>query len=324
MPHIALRPTVRFITPLCILSLFLTSCGQPGTSSTLPVQLDTPQAERVLSFYFGSYVNTSPFEAGLLKKEAGQIFIDLNQVNTWGLSQSLSDVNSDGIIDWDELEPFLASTYYEARGFPPTLEALYNQISTPNPDSGWQAIEIDGMMVSARRHVLVKESAVQEALRNYQSNNEQIIYPVGTTFIGHHYDGDQRVETTVSQKREDNFWDFFIYDQDGRLSSATQTGPKALTAPTRCVGCHFGGKLFEPEASFPEQAPDGPFGKRGIYVEEEARNKEITALLDEHIKRSDTVLGLYGTIYLSRIAEKLESGASLSETEAFLLESISP
>lgn len=324
MPQFALRRTVCFITPLCILFVMLTSCEQPGTSSTLPVQLDTPQAERVLSFYFGSYVSASPFETGILKKEEDQIRIDLSQVSAWGLSHSLDDVNSDGIIDWDELEPFLASTYYEARGFPLTLDALYNQISTPNPDSGWQAIEIDGMMVSARRRILVKESAIQEALTNYQSNNAQIIYPVGTTFIGHHYDGNQRIETTISQKREDNFWDFFIYDQDGRLTSTTQTGPKELTAPTRCVGCHFGGKLFEPEASFPEEAQDGPFGKRGIYVEEEARNKEITELLDEHTKRSDTVLGLYGTIYLSRIQEKLNAGASLNETDAILLEGIKP
>ena len=321
MPNFALRYTDCFITALCIPILLLTSCGQPGTSSTLPVQLDTPQAERVLSFYFGSYVvDASPFDEGILRKEEDQIRIDLSQVNGLGLSESLDDVNGDGIIDWDELEPFLASTYYEARSFPPTLDALYNQIS--HPDSGWQAIEIDGMMVSARRRVLVKESAVQEALKNYQANNKQIIYPVGTTFIGHHYDENQRIETTISQKREDNFWDFIIYDQDGRLTSTTQTGPKELTAPTRCVGCHFGGKLFEPEASFPEEAPDGPFGKRGIYVEEEARNKEITELLDEHTKRSDTVLGLYGTIYLSRIQEKLKAGASLSETEALILETI--
>ncbi|MBX2819518.1 MAG: hypothetical protein KTR29_07545 [Rhodothermaceae bacterium] len=324
MPHFALRRTDCFITPLCILLVFLTSCEQPGATSTLPIQLDTPQAERVLSYYFGSYVDASPFESSILKKEEGRILIDLNQVNEWGLSQTLEDVNSDGIIDWDELEPFLASTYYEARGFPSTLDALYDQISTPHPDSGWQAIEIDGMMVSARRRVLVKESAIQEALRNYQANNAQIIYPVGTTFIGHHYDENQRLETTISQKRKDNFWDFFIYDQDGQLTSTTQTGPKELTAPTRCVGCHFGGKMFEPEASFPEFAPDGPFGKRGIYVEEEARNKEITGLLDEHTKRSDTVLGLYGTIYLSRIQEKLEAGTSLSETEALLLEMIKP
>ena len=311
-----------FLLTLC---MTVTSCQPSTTSTLLPVQIERARAEQLLSFYFGSYTERTPSAEGLIHIDGDEILVDVKKLNALQLSATLEDVNNDGIIDWDELEPFLISTYYEARNIPPTLEALYTQIGEVHPDSsGWMAIEIDGMMVSARRQVLVQSSAIHEALSAYIENNHQILYPIGTTFVGHHYNNGQLVETTISQKRFDDFWDFFIYDQQGKLTSATQTGPKELVAPTRCVGCHFGTKLFEPEASFPDQAPDGPFGPRGIYVEDLARNQTIASQLDEHTKRSDTILGVYATIYASRLQAKLEMGEDITEEEQSILDAIRP
>ena len=313
----------RALTLCLIIVLLILSCNPPNDTRLLPIQLEHPRAEKLLSFYFGSFTATegiSPQDAGLLHIEEGAIHVDIEKLDALKLSQRLEDLNGDRVIDWEELEPFLINTYYEARNFPPTLELLYSQAGTPHPDSGWMDIELDGMMVSARRHVFTQLSAVQDALLAYNENDEQLLYPVGTTFVGHHFDNQQRIETTISQKRSDLFWDFFIYDQEGKLTSATQTGPKELLAPTRCVGCHFGTKLFEPEVSFPEEASRGPFGPRGIYVEDAAKNEEITLQLDEHAKRSDTVLGVYGTIYLSRLQSKREAGDALSKPEREILE----
>ena len=310
----------------CAITIFLiSSCQQSNNSNLVPVQLDRPRAERLLNFYFGSYTASkgiSPTEAGLLHIEGEDIFVSQQSLDQLGLSAQLEDINGDQVINWDELEPFLLSTYYEARKFPSTLETLYAQTGTPHPDSGWMDIELDGMMVSARRQIFVQEEDVQQALLAYRENKNQLLYPTGTIFIGHHYNKGELVETTISQKRNDQFWDFFIYDQEGRLTPNTVTGPKELLAPTRCVGCHVGTKLFEPEVSFPNGAPDGPFGQRGIYVEEEARNSEIATHLDEHAKRSDTVLGLYATVYASRLQSKLDAGEILTERERTMLEAI--
>ena len=302
-------------------SFLLQGC-QP--SPYLPVDLGTASSERVLSFYFGSYTTPDGLsleEAGIVEIDQGGTRIDVKALNTLGLSTPLQDVNGNNVIEWEELEPFLNATYYETRSFPPTLELLYTQTSAPSTDNGWMEVELDGMMISARRRILVKEAEIKGALLGYKQNNNQILYPSGTTFIAHHYTEGQRVETTISQKRADRYWDFFIYDEAGNLTPSTRTGPKELTAPTRCVGCHFGSKLFEPEVSFPASAPDGPFGARGIYVEEAARNPEITRQLDEHAKRSDTVLGLYGTIYMSRLQTKEQEG-SLTEEERLVLDAI--
>ncbi|MDA0379572.1 MAG: hypothetical protein O2899_08775, partial [Bacteroidetes bacterium] len=45
-----------------------------------------------------------------------------------------------------------------------------------------------------------------------------------------------------------------------------------------------------------------PAGPRTLDVPPAWRNAGITALLDEHARRSDSVLGLYATLYLAEAA----------------------
>ncbi|HUF09848.1 MAG TPA: hypothetical protein VMO47_11035, partial [Rhodothermales bacterium] len=139
------------------------------------------------------------------------------------------------------------------------------------------------------------------------------------SFIAAHEVAGETVETTVMTKRPDGFWDFAVYGQDGGIAATTSTPPKELKSPTQCVGCHFGSKQFEPERSFPAHASPGPHGPRQIYVDDELRDLETVKYFDEHRKRSDTVLGLYGTLFVARLRAEGEPGR-LSAEDVQLLE----
>ena len=123
------------------------------------------------------------------------------------------------------------------------------------------------------------------------------------------------------RKRDDGFWDFFTYGPDGTLAAETQARPRALKTPTQCVGCHFGGRLFEPEKSFPGTASEGPHGPRALYVPEAWRDAEVVRFFDEHRKRSDTVLGLYNTLFAAKLRADRRAGR-LAPEDARLLESL--
>src|SRR5690606_7846790 len=112
-------------------------------------------------------------------------------------------------------------------------------------------VELHGVMTTARRVVHVRESAIREALRNFERNGRRILYPIETTFIGEHVIDGVVEETTAMRKRADEQWDFFVYGKDGLPATQTNTPPRPLKSPVQCVGCHFGDKLFEPAESYP-------------------------------------------------------------------------
>ena len=112
-------------------------------------------------------------------------------------------------------------------------------------------------------------------------------------------------------------------DRNAQLfwAAAAQALPRSLKTPTQCVGCHFGVKVFEPERSFPAAAPPGPHGPRAFYVDEALRDREPVVFFDEHTKRSDTVLGIYNTLFVARLRADRRAGA-LAAADARLLESL--
>lgn len=302
-----------FLTAL----LLLCSCTPSGDADLILVDLDKSKPERLLNFYFGGYASpspTNPLEAGLIVETDGQYYLNLAGLDD-AIKTRLTDTNQDGVLDWDELEPFLKESYYLSRPEPARLRQLIDTRSYAN-NTAWMKIEVDGVMTVTRRHVYVERKNVVAALANFESNTAQILYPIGTLFIGEHNRDGGVVETTVMLKREDGFWDYYVYDQFRELAPATTTEPRTLDVPTRCVGCHFGGKKFEPENSYPSPATDGPHGPRGIYTESAPVDAVLVERLDEHNKRSDTVLGLYATVLLGEIDQKIKAGASLEQRES--------
>ena len=315
----------QFRLIIWVILLAAVGCTSPATPDTFKLDIGKSNPDRLLQFYFGSYVSAEggdPFATGLLTKEGGAYILNVAQLSEQ-FRGFLQDTNQDGTLVWDELEPFLQDTYYEAQLAPATLDAVKNQLPDFADTTKIMRVEIDGVMTTARRRIIVERSAVEDALLGLEKNDGQILYPQGTIFWGEHWDGDKIVETTVMKKRGDNFWDFYVYDHTGALAKSTSTKPRELAVPTRCVGCHFGGKRFEPDASYPHPASAGPSGPRAIHVAARPADTLLVALFDEHEKRSDTILGIYATLYSSQLMSSREQGGELSAKDKQILDMIS-
>jgi hypothetical protein len=330
-----LRLLVSWVLPLVLALLVGCTDGDPadGEASADGLVLDTEKRdpERLLRFYFGSYLGPDggdAVEAGLLSGEGTDFRLYLDALDArWRPALDSANADGDGTLDWDELVDFFEATYAEARDLPPTLDAFRADAPYAAGDPDWFEVELSGVMTTARRHLFVPVSALRAALTDYRANEERLIYPIGTALIGEHRVEGELAETTVMRKRPDGFWDFFVYGADGTLDPATDTPPRALRSPVQCVGCHFGSKLFEPEESFPAEAPPGPFGPRGIHAVEdelltdELRNAEVVAFFDEHAKRSDTALGVYNTLFVSGLLADRRAGR-LTPDDAALLDGL--
>ena len=286
---------------LLSLLLILTACRGEDPSGRLRLDAGNVRPD-VARFYFGSYLDgADPFETGVLEDDGGSIY-----VNPKALAGYLPDgtpaldADADGRISKEELAAFVEATYTAARRLPATLADFQAQVA--GDSTAWFTIELHGVMTTARRRISVREGALRAALAGYDESGKALLYPTGTTIIGEHVDeNDAVLETTVMRKRTDGLWDFFVYDAQGRLAPATTTEPRALRVPTQCVGCHFGNRAFEPEASFPAAAPDGPHGPRALYTPDAWRDADLVAFFDEHRKRSDHVLGLYNTLFVAKL-----------------------
>lgn len=309
---------------LALVMAALIGCGGGADGDGLRLDTGKRNPERLLRFYFGSYLGPEGGDAvaaGLLTGEGRDFTLDQDVLPArWRPALDAANADGDGTLDWDELATFFEATYADARALPATLDAFRDEHPYA-ADSAWFTVEIDGVMTQARRHIYVPLAAMRSALTSYRANGDALIYPVGTALVGEHWLDGARAETTVMQKRPDGFWDFWVYDAGGDLADATSTPPRALRSPVQCVGCHFGGKLFEPEKSFPAEAPPGPFGPRAIHVGPGMRNAEVVAFFDEHAKRSDTALGIYNTLFVSKLLTDRAAGR-LGPDDAALLDGL--
>lgn len=320
------RP-LRIVWPLLL--VLCTGCGGERVdlpASFVPITLDEEEPEQLLRYYFGGYAapeGADPFATGLLLDRDGRYYVNLDTLEQRfaGAASALVDADASEAFEWEEVEAFVDQTYGEARGLPPTLDALRAEAAYDPASPAWFMVELDGVMTTARRRIFVPMDALRAALLRYHENDEQLRYPPGTTIVGEHHLGGRAVETTAVRRRADGFWDFFVYDAAGALADSTATPPRALRSPVQCVGCHFGNRMFEPERSFPARAQPGPHGPRQVYVDDRLRNAGVTRFFDEHRKRSDTVLGLYGTLFVARLVAERESGG-LSAEDAELLQTL--
>ncbi len=310
--------------PIMALVMFLAACSSGDSQSSqstkdaaetdlVRIALEGEEAERLLRFYFGSYMGPhggDPIEAGLLEKREKAWFLrnpDTVEGEFTLLSSLFAKADESGSISEDALKDFVQETYYNVRPFPETLEELKtSEGSWDSPE--WFRIDLRGSMVPLKRQTLIRRTDIEAALDRMNSLDDPILYEPGTTMIGEHVDGEVIVETTVMRKRADGFWDYWAYDATGALTDIIRKEPRDMLVPTRCTGCHFGDRLFEPERSFPGVARSGPSGERALYVPDNWRNAGITSALQEHARRSDSVLGLYATLYLAEASAAAASG----------------
>lgn len=203
----------------------------------------------------------------------------------------------DGVITRQELVDAVTADYYRAAGVPETRADLLALLDTT---SSLQH-EVSGSMTRFRRRMHIARNAVREALERRLVDGQPMTYSPGTVVIGEHLDEGQIPETTAMIRRDDGFWTFVAYDADGNLTRSIEGDPDPLHVPADCFGCHYGTRPYEPERSFPAEARPGPYGPRAVHVGPELRRADVTTLLNEHARRDDGLLGLYGTLYLSAL-----------------------
>lgn len=293
------------------LFLLMAACS---SAEQLEVTVEGESEQRLLRFYFGSYTSEDPFEAGLLNERGGRFYIDLAVLREYGpeLAQELKTKASGGVVSPDSLRTAVQMTYYHARNLPEKLSEFNDQWVTDNVVT----FEVHGPVTNYLRRITLSESALQSAIWNYYENGEKIRYAVGTAIKAEHLRGTRIVETTAMVRRSDGFWDFLTYDSTGDLTSHTLPNDRALVTPTQCTGCHLGKKGFEPEQSWPVEPAKAPGDIRKWYTG--PRDIEVAEFFSEHFRRSDTLLGLYATAYVSNLRAQRRTGTLDSSAIALL------
>lgn len=288
---------------LCAL-LAVMGCG--GGTDGVRLDLDTRDAGQMVAFYTGVFGGG----AEILHAD-GTLDLDAAEALDGDFGRRLRAVSADGRVDRDEFLEAVTGPYARAAGLPASLDELRARWAVGDDSSAWFTHEVSGSMTRFRRRLHIHHDAVQGALSKRLLEGAALTYEPGTVVIGEHLDQGLVVETTVMLRRPDGFWTFGAYGADGARVDRIEGDPDALRVPADCFGCHYGTRQFEPERSFPGLARPGPHGERAVDVPMSWRNAEVTALLQEHARRSDGLLGLYGTLYLSRLLETDAGGDSL-------------
>ncbi|MEQ9103685.1 MAG: hypothetical protein RIE53_03210 [Rhodothermales bacterium] len=290
-------------------------------SSRIPIRLDRSGEDALIHYYFGSYLDpvSNPVAAGLVTNEDGAWYLN----RPASVPQAMASMDSlylsvgTGALTWDILSTFVRQTWYEARGLPRTTADLMESVGSFRDDPAWFRLDVSGSMSPWERRIHVPMDALLHALES-GAEPEGLRYPVGTWFIADHYDQDRLVETTAMVKRADSLWDYAGYDASGRLVDRIRKHDGTMDVPTQCLGCHNGNRAFEPERSFPAEASPGPAGERRIYVGADFRDPVVASILSEHMKRADTILGVYATVFLSGIRSRAIRGEASPEERVLL------
>jgi len=294
---------------LLVMAVLASGCG--GTPQVRVSDVENPA---VLEHYLGLMVGGDPYTLGVLSGSDRGYVIDADRLATRrsGLDRLLNRYLDRRHLEWDSLLTFAAAAYDRIRQMPDHVDQLHKDL----PADEVLIFEVHGPMTRYLRRITIPKSALHQALNAFSLNRRQLVYPIGTTIVARHLDDSVPVETTAMYKRPDGYWEFGTYDRAGRRVAATHANPRALVTPKQCVGCHLGTRLFEPEKSFPAPAPAGPDGVRHWYTS--ARDPVVTQLFSEHERRSDTVLGLYATVYVTDLLQARQSGI-IAQEEARLL-----
>ena len=319
--------TYRLLSPLLIGLFLYAGCTSNQAHQVEPqmirLQVKAKNPTRLLDYYFSAYLSPDggdPFKEGLVVEKDGDFFLSrdrLMEVAPFAVPYLDSLRGGRSALSWEALRTFVHKTYYAARPLPPDLDHLRQEVPYGR-NKDWFVVDIHAVFTAALRRIYVPVRAMRSALEHYQENNRRLIYPVGTTIVAEHLMDDTLAEVTAIRKRPDGEWDFFAYDASGKLTPRTHTPPRSLKIPVQCAGCHLGSRLFEPEKSFPKPAPPGPHGPRAIYVDEDMKNPTVVRFFQEHAKRSDTVLGIYNTLFVSKLLALRAKGELPPEDQQLL------
>ncbi len=315
---------VSFKELIPILSIFLMVSGcntdkdnRGSAPNMVLIDLDKGDEGLLLDYYFGAYTDGAP--RMVLHEEDSKYFLQpaTTLIDFPNIVALHNGAGEDGVITWEEFEAWILDSYYNVIDAPASLDRFRDVAGDWN-QSDWFSHEVKGQMTRFRRRLSIPRSAIYAALEEMDRPQDAILYPVGTSIVGEHLQNDTVVETTVMMKRKDGYWDYFAYNEEGLLATTVQKDPNPMSVPTKCLGCHFGDRQFEPEKSFPSVARPGPNGERHVFVPDQFRDKAVRDAFSEHARRSDTILGLYVTLFISDMLNQAEAGLGKESDQQIL------
>lgn len=284
---------------LSCLIVFIMGCSPAPERVRLP--LEGSQGKMIASFYAGLMKEGAAEELILEDSTGLSLRIGLLQNLSPRLASTLNEIrNGKDRLERDEWSQFIRAVVEQSSPFPRSLEELFPSGLPPAKEDSYFRLKVYGAMTTLLREVYVPKHALEDGLLKYWDRGGMLRYPAGTVIAAYHKNSSgATLEVTVKKRRGDGFWDFAVYDSSGSNVRQTVSPPIPYTAPMQCVGCHLGTKLYEPEESFLVGKEDAE--SELLLVDKRLRNEKLIRLLDEHNRRSDHVLGVYGTVYLAGI-----------------------
>ncbi|MEX1275031.1 MAG: hypothetical protein WEE20_03815, partial [Bacteroidota bacterium] len=282
------------------LLFLLTGCSTPSDRVHIP--LEGSQGKTIARFYSGM-ISGDKYEELFVEDSTGLgLRLSALRIVSPRLSSTLDKIREGGDrLNRDQWNRFLKVVVEQSTPFPETLAELFPTGLPHTMEDSYFRLKVYGAMTTFRREIYVPKQALEDGLLKYWDRGGMLQYPAGTVIAAYHNNSSgATLELTVKKRRSDGFWDFGVYDSSGRSVRHSSSPPTSYSAPVQCVGCHLGTMLYEPEESFMigrEGKTEGEY----LVLEDRLRNPKIVELLDEHTRRSDHVLGVYGTIYLTEI-----------------------
>ncbi|NNE70260.1 MAG: hypothetical protein HKN29_07830 [Rhodothermales bacterium] len=289
----------------------------------MTLDLESRNPEQMAAFFLGAYGDADEVEAAL---SGSSIHLDSLSLFAPELAGRLAEAAQGGTVTREAFSEAITATYRRAAGIPSDVAGMWSLVKGAGErpgdsgagldppdasdvadggallDSRWLTYEVTGSMTEYRRRIHVQRDDLRSALGEYLESGA-LRYPAGTVIVGEHLEDGRTVETTFMQRRRDGFWTFGAYDATGAATDSIAGSPDPLGVPGDCYGCHYGTRLFEPERSFPAAARPGPDGERAVHVGEDLRNLAVVSRLQEHARRSDGLLGIPATLYVTALLD---------------------
>jgi hypothetical protein len=240
------------------------------------------------------------------------------------LFSELADDNETTTYNAKRLQKFIDNYYISYRGFYPKLTDITDKWHYKTSEL-WFKIEVNSDVMQGLRKIYIYKKSLFLALLRYKKNGGKITYPPGTIFISETYrlnkkaKADEFQNAEVMIKRDDDEWDFFLYDNYQRITRNPLPESKTDVSPYGCLSCHYAKIQHEPFKSFPKQA------SKKYYVKADADyySREVFRFFEESRTKADHVMGTYASMFVSKLASDARQG-KLSKEDRFIFDNLKP
>jgi formylglycine-generating enzyme required for sulfatase activity len=322
---------------VAVTAMMLAGCGAGPARDAAPaadrIHLQIPQTVHNSHYLAASFLyelqtllleypgSPAVLDSPLIVRQGKELYLDVSRWPKRGLpllAEIASQQPPANEMSSQEIDAYMEKHYYERTHPFADLDTLRGAHAyRDNPE--WLTVPIDSVTFHRRRVLRIQKDRIADALAAYFGNGNRLIYPRGTVIVAESFDKQGRFsEAEVLTKRADTFWNFAVYDGQGRLAPQTlafneagepEPGRKGFVVPHSCALCH---RIDRLDLSGDEQAPlRAPI--RTFFQHLPARVPQIhlgveyydhmafTELTEANARVKDSVFGVYGSLLLSEL-----------------------